>query len=97
MKQMRSRFRLLTLLLVCAFFLTAVICAGAVLKTAGVSLDSLPRLPFPGGTASPGPSLTPDGPEAGETLSPPPSAGPEETPLPGTDNPPETQYNIYGL
>ena len=97
MKQMRSRFRLLTLLLACAFFLTAVICAGAVLKAAGVSLDSLPRLPFTGGTASPDPSLTPGGPEGQDTVSPPPSTEPEETALPGTDNPAETQYNIFGL
>ena len=33
MKQMRSRFRLLTLLLACAFLLAVVLCTGHVLKT----------------------------------------------------------------
>ena len=32
MKQMRSRFRFLTLLLVCGFLLTLVLCAGSILK-----------------------------------------------------------------
>ena len=53
MKQMRSRFRLLTLLLVCAFFLVFVVCAGNVLRIAGVSLSSLSALPLVGVSASP--------------------------------------------
>ena len=43
MKQMRSRFRLLTLLIVCAFLLTVVLCTGHILKTTGISLSSRSR------------------------------------------------------
>ena len=56
MKQMRSRFRLLTLLIVCAFLLTFVLCTGHILKTTGISLSSL-SLPVPGLSASPDPSV----------------------------------------
>ena len=41
MKQMRSRFRLITLLLVCAFLLVLAVCSGTALKAAGITLDSL--------------------------------------------------------
>ena len=40
MKLMRSRFRLIALLLACVFLLTAVVCAASVLKQAGVTLPS---------------------------------------------------------
>ena len=70
MKQMRSRFRLLTLLIVCAFLLTVVLCTGHVLKTTGVSLSSL-SLPVPGLSASPDPSVSPES-----------SPSPESTPDP---------------
>ena len=96
MKQMRSRFRLLTLLIVCAFLLTVVLCTGHVLKTAGVSLSSL-TLPVPGLTAAPDPSASPDSSPAPEST-PDPWAGfsVENTP-PGTDNPAEEEYNVLGL
>ena len=97
MKQMRSRFRFLTLLLVCAFLLTAVLCAGSLLKTAGITLPPLP------GTGS-GTDIPPAAEETpAETLPPvvPETALPEaDSPgvdSPGTDNPPETEYNLFGL
>ena len=99
MKQMCSRFRLLTLLIVCAFLLTIVLCTGHVLKTTGISLSSLSSisLPVPGQSASPGPSALPDPSPAPEST-PDPWAGfsVENTP-PGTDNPPEEEYNVVGL
>ena len=99
MKQMRSRFRLLTLLLVCAFLLTLVLCAGHVLKTAGISLSSL-SLSLPGTSGVPVPAVTPDASPAPE-LSPAPSEHPPEvSPAglnPGTDNPPQQEYNVTGL
>ena len=62
MKQMRSRFRLLTLLIVCAFLVTVVLCTGHVLKTAGISLSSL-SLPLPGiSVKTSSGSAFPDGP-----------------------------------
>ena len=97
MKQMRSRFRLITLLLVCAFLMVIVLCTGSVLKTAGISLPSLSSLPLVTTAVSPDPadssvplsepSLTPD---PGETLSP-------GTADPGTDNSPNPEYNVFGL
>ena len=96
MKQMRSRFRLLTLLIVCAFLLTVVLCTGHVLKTTGVSLSSL-SLPVPGLSASPDPSVSPESSPSPEST-PDPWAGfsVENTP-PRTDNPPEEEYNVLGL
>ena len=96
MKQMRSRFRLLTLLIVCSFLLTVVLCSGHVLKTAGISLSSL-SLPLPGISASPDPSASTDASLSPEST-PDPWAGfsVENTP-PGTDNPPEEEYNVLGL
>ena len=96
MKQMRSRFRLLTLLIVCAFLLTVVLCSGHVLKTAGISLSSL-SLPLSGISASPDTSASPDAYLSPEST-PDPWAGfsVENTP-PGTDNPPEEEYNVLGL
>ena len=100
MKQMRSRFRLLTLLLACAFLLAVVLCTGHVLKTSGISLSSL-SLPLPGVSASPGPPGSPD-PSLSPESTPDPSELPAETfpadpALPGTDNPPEVEYNVTGL
>ena len=97
MKQMRSRFRLLTLLLACAFFLVFVLCTGAVLRNAGVSLSSLTSLPVAGVTASPDPP-----PSAGLPADEEPSPAPSETvpegdAAPGTDNIPDPQYNVFGL
>lgn len=94
MKQMRSRFRFLTLLLICGFLLTLALCTANLLKTAGIPL---PRLPSPGVSPAPSPVAT----EAGETGVP-ASPGPEETlppetVSPGTDNLTQTEYNLFGL
>ena len=97
MKQMRSRFRLLTLLLACAFFLVFVLCAGNALRTAGVSLDSLSTLPLARVTASPEPSSAADASEDAETSPEPSSPAPAESVSPGTDNIPDPQYNTFGL
>lgn len=99
MKQMRSRFRLLTLLLVCAFLVTLAVCTGTALKTAGVTLSSLlPASPVQG-TAAPAASVSPD-------IFPDPEASPAEgSDVPGlfrdlfegTDNTPDPEYNVFGL
>lgn len=100
MKQMRSRFRLLTLLLACAFLAAVVLCTGHVLKNAGISLSSL-SLPLPGVSVSPDPSPSPDLSPFPDT-SPAPSDLPSETSpadpaVPGTDNFPRQEYNVTGL
>ncbi len=93
MKQMRSRFRLITLLLVCAFLVTLALCAGSVFRLTGFSLSSLPSIPLVSGTDSPDPSVGPE-----ETGTPAPSGDlPSESPLPGTDNSPAPEYNVFGL
>ena len=112
MKQMRSRFRLLTLLMACAFLLVLVLCTGNVLKSAGIDLNSLSSLlPQPGASVSPSPSVSPDA-----SVSPDTSVSPGEsntqdswsiwgftpaptdpTPSPGTDNFPNPEYNLFGL
>lgn len=100
MKQMRSRFRFLTLLLVCGFLLALVLCAGNLLKTAGISL---PRLPSAAVSPSPlpaGESAEPAPPAPEGTLSPssPLTEDPAmETVSPGTDNLTQTEYNLFGL
>ena len=93
MKQMRSRFRLITLLLACAFLLTLVLCTGSALKSAGVTLDALSGLPGVNAILSPEPSAPPG--EEPAPASPEPPADTSE--LPGTDNPPDSEYNIFGL
>ena len=97
MKQMRSRFRLLTLLLVCAFFLSFVLCAGSVLRMTGFSMDPRSWLQAAGVSVSPDPSPAPDVPESPEPF--PVSPGPPsaENDIPGTDNTPDSEYNIFGL
>ena len=97
MKQMRSRFRLITLLLVCAFVLTLAVCTGSGLKASGFTLASLPRLPVIGATPSPGPSVSPDASPAGEPTPAPSEAPSEGSELPGTDISPDPEYNIFGL
>ena len=100
MKQMRSRFRLLTLLLACAFFLVLVLCAGNALRTAGFSLDSLSSLPFVRVSASPEPSPASSAtvvPENTEPSPDPSEVSPTESVSPGTDNIPDPQYNTFGL
>lgn len=94
MKQLRSRFRLIALLLVCAFLLTAVLCTGNALKTAGISLASLPSLPAIGNLIpSSDPSVSP----GGEPTSAPSEEAPAVSPSPGTDNTPDPEYNVFGL
>ncbi len=101
MKQMRSRFRLITLLLVCAFLLTLVLSTGNVLKSAGITLPSLSSLP--GVSASPDPSVSPDitsSPEASPDMESTPAPAenlPSESILQETDITPVPEYNIFGL
>lgn len=95
MKQMRSRFRLITLLLVCAFLLTLSLCAGKVLKEAGISFSSLSIPPIAGVVSSPDPAVSPDGSMAAPSASVPPDAIPAESAVPGTDNSPDPLYNNY--
>ena len=101
MKQMRSRFRLLTLLLVCAFLLTLAVCTGNALRTAGISLSSLLRSTALPGTVTPDPSVSPDS-VSGTDPTPAPSddgSVPESFRdlLEGTDNTPDPEYNTEGL
>lgn len=92
MKLMRSRFRLISLLLTCVFLLTAVICAVSALKQAGITLPSAQKL-IPS-SVSPSPEASP----AEEKSSPAPTDSatggifPEETDIPS-----DSEYNIYGL
>ena len=93
MKQMRSRFRLITLLLVCGFLLTLALCGGSIIKTTGFTLPSLPSLPLISGTVTPDPSASP----AGDA-----TPAPSVSPLPGSsspapDNSPVPEYNVFGL
>ena len=96
MKQMRSRFRLLTLLIVCAFLLTVVLCTGHILKTTGISLSSL-SLPVPGLTASPDPSASPESSPSPDSTPDPWAGFSFENTTPGPDNLPEEEYNVLGL
>ena len=97
MKQMRSRFRLLALLLACAFFLVFVLCTGNVLRTAGISLSSFSSLPLVSGTPSPDPSVSPEIPADAEPSPEPSGSSPAESDPPGTDIVPDSQYNVFGL
>jgi len=97
MKQMRSRFRLITLLLVCAFLLALSLCVGNTLKTAGISFSSISIQSITGVTSSPEVSVSPAVSPAGEST-PEPSALPaDSSPLPGTDNLPVQEYNDYNV
>ena len=98
MKQMRSRFRLVSLLLVCAFLLTAALCAGTVLKTAGISLNSLTALPVINRLASsPAPSESPSVSPDSESTPAPSDPALSVSPGPENDISPNPEYNIYGL
>ena len=98
MKQLRSRFRLISLLLACVFLLTLALCAGTALKTAGITLASLPSLPVIGGSSpSPDLSASPSVSPGGEPTSAPSEAVPDGTLPPGTDISPDPEYNVYGL
>ncbi len=94
MKQMRSRFRLLTLLLACAFLLVLTVCTGRILRESGVSLSSLlPSPSLPGAVSPDTPAETPADPDAGEDTAP----GSFREFLQGTDNTPDPEYNTDGL
>ena len=98
MKQMRSRFRLISLLLVCAFLLAAALCTGTALKAAGISLASLPSLPPLGiSSPTPDPSVSPSVSPGGEPTPSPVESDPAGSLPPGTDNTPDPEYNVFGL
>ena len=97
MKQMRSRFRLITLLLVCAFLLTMAVCTGSALKSAGITLASLASLPGSLVSVSPAPEGTAGGLPGTESTPAPSESVSPETALPGTDNSPDPEYNTFGL
>ena len=92
MKLMRSRFRLIALLLACVILLTAAVCTASVLKQAGVTVPAVQQvLPVSG---SPLPETSPADVEA----TPEPSVTPEdENTSEETDIQPDSEYNIFGL
>ncbi len=96
MKQMRSRFRLITLLLVCGFLLALAVCTGNALKTAGVSLTSLSSLPVLSGT-SPAPSVFPSSSPAEESTPLPAETPSDGSASPATDIFTDPEYNVFGL
>ena len=91
MKLMRSRFRLIALLLACVVLLTAVVCTASVLKQTGVTVSAVQQIlpasesPFETSPAreetTPEPSETPDDENASEE----------------TDIQPDSEYNTFGL
>jgi hypothetical protein len=92
MKLMRSRFRMISLLLACIFLLTAVLCTVSALKQAGIPLPSAQKL-LPS-SVSPAPETSP----AEEELTPVPTDSATDEILPeATDIQPDSEYNIYGL
>lgn len=92
MKLMRSRFRLISLLLACVFLLTAVVCTVSALKQAGIALPSAQQLLPP--TVSPSPEVSP----AEEEPTPAPTDSTTDEILPETtDIQLDSEYNIYGL
>ena len=92
MKLMRSRFRLIALLLACVILLTAAVCTASVLKQAGVTVPAVHQvLPVSG---SPSPEASP---ADAETTPAPSQDAPDETGTPGTDNTPVSEYNLFGL
>ena len=98
MKQMRSRFRLITLLLVCAFFLALVLCTGSVLKEANVSISALASdVTSAIENNVPASSVSPDASPANEITPAPSGSLPVESVQPGNDSFPEQVYNTQGL
>ena len=88
---------LITLFIACAFLLALVLCSGAALKEAGITLASLSSVQIPGISASPDPS----GPPVQVPGTDMPSDAPEYTPagtdFPGTDILSDPEYNVFGL
>jgi len=101
MKQLRSRIRLITLLLACCFLLAAALCAGTVLKSAGIRLPSVSSLSGVveglNGNPSPDPSASPDASPEDSVTPAPPDAEATDSGIPGTDNSPDPEYNVFGL
>ena len=92
MKLMRSRFRLIALLLACVILLTAVVCTASVLKQAGVTVPAMQQI-LPA-SESPSPETSP----AGVESTPEPSGTPgDENASEETDIQPDSEYNIFGL
>ena len=91
MKLMRSRFRLISLLLTCIFLLTAAVCTVAVLKQSGVTLPSVQQILPASDSPSPGASSP-----AEESTPAPDLSGDENVPEEATIRP-DSEYNIFGL
>ena len=91
MKIMRSRFRLISLLLTCVFLLTAVICAVTALKQAGVALPSVQQTLKGSSLPSPESSLSL------EEATPAPDPSGDENVSEETTIQPDSEYNIFGL
>ena len=91
MKLMRSRFRLIALLLACVFLLTAVVCTASVLKQTGVTVSAVQQI-LP---ASESPSET--SPVREETTPEPSETPDDENASEETDIQPDSEYNIFGL
>ncbi len=89
MKQLRSRFRFLSLLLTCAFLLTAVLCAGKALREANITL---PSLPLPVVSLSPEASASPESVSVDASES-----SPDENHAPGVTPEADQEYNVFGL
>ena len=100
MKQMRSRFRLISLLLACTLALAVAACAVSVLRENGFTLppprQELPASPshVPETSSEAPPELSPEA--SADTPAPPGSAGDENVPE-ETDIRPDSEYNIFGL
>ena len=91
MKLMRSRFRLIALLLACVFLLTAVVCTASVLKHTGVTVSAVQQI-LP---ASESPSET--SPTREETTPEPSETPDDENASEETDIQPDSEYNTFGL
>ena len=92
MKLLRSRIRLVSILVACAFLVTAALCAGTVLRAGGITLPSLPSL---GQDILSGPSAGPEDTPDPDPAS--PAAEPPENTLPGVTLSPDPEYNVFGL
>ena len=97
MKQMRSRFRLVTLLLVCAFLLTLVLCTGRALKAADIDLSSPPDPKSVIDSILPESTVSPEASPAEDPVPSPSGMLPEQSAAPGTDILPVSEYDITGL
>ena len=100
MKLMRSRFRLIFLLLTCVFLMTAVACAASALKQAGIQLPSVQQVLRPSSSPASEESVTvsPPASETDQNLPSEETDVPEtDMPLKETDIPTDSEYNIFGL